>query len=348
MLDFFGTGYDVAERLGLLPDLAAVHRAINILSFLDSRGREKFALSYSAMRKIFYNRHFNFLRGDLEHVLYSKVKDRAQFRFSTTVTSFVQDSSGVTAALSDGSEFRADVIVGADGFHSGIRALLLGEESRFTRFLGYNTAAFMLSGLPSDLSADSFSMIAAPSRQVALYPTGDGKLATFFVYRAEKPPRHLHGPEALLELRSAFSHMGWIVPDLFNQVEPGSLFFDQVAQVELPHWSNGRVILLGDACYAVSLIAGQGASLAMAGAYLLAQKLHSFSGDVASASAFYENRLRRPIEKKQLAARKFAGWFVPASSDRLFLRDLIMRFSRYALFRPVLRRSFSSESIFQG
>lgn len=349
MLDFFGAGYDVAERLGILPDLAAAHRAIEGLSFLDSRGREKFSLPYPAMRKIFYGRHFNFLRGDLENILYSKVKDRAQFRFSTTVTSISQDSSGVAVALSDGSELRADALIGADGLHSGVRALLFGEESRFTRFLGYNTAAFMLSDLPRNFSsADSFSTLTVPSRQVGLYPTGDGKLATFFLYRAEKPPRHLRGDEAVRELRSAFSDIGWVVPDLFDRMEPGSFYFDQVAQVEMRHWSDGRVILLGDACYAVSLLAGQGASLAMAGAYLLAQKLHSCSGDVASAAAFYENRLRRPIEKKQLAARKFAKWFVPASRDRLFFRDLITRLSRYAPFRPLLRRSFSSESVFQA
>jgi 2-polyprenyl-6-methoxyphenol hydroxylase-like FAD-dependent oxidoreductase len=346
MIDFFGTGYDVAERLGLLPDLRQIHYPIDRLDFLKPNGRKKYSLSYPALRKIFDDRHFNFLRGDLENLLYSKVKEHAEFRFSTTIESIEQDSESVTAALSGGSSVTADLLVGADGFHSRVRELTFGEESRFSRFLGYNTAAFLLPSVRVSISQDAFTTLTVPGRQFGLYPVRGGKLATYFVYRAEKPPEHLHGNAAVEELRNAFSGVGWIVPTLFEDIEPGSFYFDQVAQIELPQWSKGRIFLLGDACYCVSLLAGQGASLAMAGAYLLAQKLHSAASDISSAAAFYENRLRQPIEKKQKAARKLARWFVPSSSDGLFIRDLIMRLSAYAPFRPLVRRSVSPESIF--
>ncbi|HUI75601.1 MAG TPA: FAD-dependent monooxygenase [Candidatus Acidoferrum sp.] len=346
MIDFFGTGYDVAERLGLLPDLQQIHYPIDRLVFFNPRGRERYSLSYPAIRKIFYDRHFNFLRGDLENLLYSKVREHAQFRFSTTIESVEQDASSVSATLSDGSRIDADLLVGADGFHSRVREIVFGEESRFSRFLGYNTAAFLLPSVRVPISPDAFSTLTVPGRQFGLYPVRGGKLATYFVYRAENPPKHLRGEAAIEELRSAFSDVGWILPTLFEHIEPGSFYFDQVAQIELPQWSKGRVFLLGDACYCVSLIAGQGASLAMAGAYLLAQKLHSAASDISSAAAFYENRLRPPIEKKQRAARKLARRFVPSSSDGLFIRDLVMRFSAYAPFRPLIRRSLSPESIF--
>jgi len=346
MIDFFGTGYDVAERLGLLPDLRQIHYPIDRLVFLKPNGKERYSLSYPAVRKIFYDRHFNFLRGDLESLLYSKVRDHAQFRFSTTIESLEQDSSSVSATLSDGSRMDADLLVGADGFHSRVRELVFGEESRFSRFLGYNTAAFLLPGLRVSISPDAFSTLTVPGRQFGLYPVRGGKLATYFVYRAENPPKHPHGEAAIEELHSAFSDVGWILPTLFEYIEPGSFYFDQVAQIEMPQWSKGRVFLLGDACYCISLIAGQGASLAMAGAYLLAQKLHSAASDVSSAAVFYENRLRPPIEKKQRDARKLARWFVPSSSDGLFLRDLIMRLSPLPPFRSLVRRSVSPESIF--
>lgn len=349
MIDFVGSGYDAAERLGLLPDIEQIHYPIDELSFVDSRGREKFAISYPAMRKIFYNRHFNFLRGDLERVLYSHVKDFAGFRFGVTIDSIEQHSQEVIVHLSDGSSLHADLLIGADGIHSRVRSLAFGEESRFLRFLGYNTAAYILAALPSGLpSGNAFTTLTVPGRQVGLYPIRGGKLATFFLYRAQSPPAALDLPAGLEELRSAFSGVGWVVPRLFDGIEPGSFYFDQVSQIEAAHWSHGRVILLGDACYCVSLLAGQGSSLAMAGAYILAQKLQAAAGDVASAAAFYENRFRPHIEKKQLAARKFARWFVPSSNSMIALRDFFTRFSNYGLFRPILRRSFSPDSIFRG
>jgi 2-polyprenyl-6-methoxyphenol hydroxylase-like FAD-dependent oxidoreductase len=348
MLDFFGPGYDVAASLGLLPELEQIHYPIDRLVFLTRSGREKFSLSYPVVRKIFGNRHFNFLRGDLLALLYSKVKDRAQFRFSTSIESIEQDSSGVTASLSDGSQLRADLLVGADGFHSRVRSLIFGEEYRFIRSLGCTSAAFLLAKAPVGFEPqNSFCTLALPNRQVSLYPLRDGKLAAFLLYRADKPPQDLHPEAALRELRSVFGNMGWVVPSLLDSFEPSSFYFDQVAQIDAQHWTSGRVVLLGDAAYCLSLIAGQGASVAMAGAYLLAQKLQSTAGDVTAAATFYENRFRPSIERKQRAARRFVRWFLPRSSDMLFLRDLITRISILAPFRPLLRRSISPASVFE-
>ena len=349
MIDFFGSGYDAAERLGLLSDIEQIHYPIDKLSFVDSHGHERFALSYHALRKIFYNRHFNFLRGDLERVLYSHVKDFAHFRFGVTIESIEQHTQEVIAHLSDGSSVHADLLLGADGIHSRVRSLVFGEESRFLRFLGYNTAAYILPFLPSGLRSDNvFTTLTVPAHQVGFYPIRDGRLAAFFLYRAQNPPAAVDPAAGFEELRSAFSGAGWVVPRLFDGIEPGSFYFDQVSQIEAPHWSRGRVILLGDACYCVSLLAGQGSSLAMAGAYVLAQKLQASAGDVAVAAAFYENRLRPHVEKKQLAARKFARWFVPASNAMISARDSLMRLSNYSLFRPMVRRSFSPDSLFRG
>ena len=347
MIDFFGSGYDAAERIGLLPDVERIHYPIDELSFVDLHGRERFAISYPALRKIFYNRHFNFLRGDLESILYSHVKDFASFRFGVAVERIEQHSREVIVHLSDGSLLHADLLVGADGIHSRVRSLIFGEESRFLRFLGYNTAAYILPAVPPGLPpGNAFITLTVPGRQVGLYPVRGGKLATFFLYRAARPPENPHFPDALEELRSAFSGIGWIVPRLYDGIEPASFYFDQVSQIEAPQWSSGRVVLLGDAAYCVSLLAGQGSSLAMAGAYILAQKLQASAGDVPVAAALYENCLRPHVEQKQRSARKFARWFVPSSNAGIFMRDFFMRFSNYALFRPVVRRSFSPDSIF--
>ena len=92
MMDFFGTGYDVAEKLGLLNDLERIHYPIPRLAFIDPRGREQVAVNYNDIRKLFNGRHFNFMRGDLERLLYSRVSDDVDIRFGTTIKSLQQNA----------------------------------------------------------------------------------------------------------------------------------------------------------------------------------------------------------------------------------------------------------------
>ncbi|MFZ0369604.1 MAG: FAD-dependent oxidoreductase, partial [Halobacillus sp.] len=70
MLDFFGPGYDVAEEMGILEQLSRIHYPISGLEFRNEKGKFKFKLPYPSLRHLFNGRHFNFLRGDLEQVLY--------------------------------------------------------------------------------------------------------------------------------------------------------------------------------------------------------------------------------------------------------------------------------------
>jgi 2-polyprenyl-6-methoxyphenol hydroxylase-like FAD-dependent oxidoreductase len=77
MMDFFGSGYDAAERLDLLPDLASIHYPIDRFVFVNGRGRERLSLAYPVLRRrLFNDRHFNFMRGDLERVLYERFQGR--------------------------------------------------------------------------------------------------------------------------------------------------------------------------------------------------------------------------------------------------------------------------------
>jgi 2-polyprenyl-6-methoxyphenol hydroxylase-like FAD-dependent oxidoreductase len=89
MIDFFGPGYDASEKMGLLPEIEGIHYQIPRLAFLGPAGKERFSLSYATLRKnLFGGRHFNFMRGDLERLLYSKIEDRVEVRLGMSVDSF--------------------------------------------------------------------------------------------------------------------------------------------------------------------------------------------------------------------------------------------------------------------
>ena len=112
----------------------------------------------------------------------------------------------------------------------------------------------------------------------------------------------------------------------------------------MPKWSQGRIALVGDAAYCVSLMAGQGSALAMTGAYVLAGELVRAAGCHAEAFANYESRLRAFIEAKQLGAERFAGAFAPKTRWGLLLRNQVIRataipgIARLAFGRDILDR----------
>jgi 2-polyprenyl-6-methoxyphenol hydroxylase-like FAD-dependent oxidoreductase len=337
-LDFFGPGYDVAERMGLLPALEALHFPIQRLVFVDATGSRRASLDYAAFRQLLEWRHVAVLRGELERLLYATIMERVPLRFGTSIASLEQDERQVYVRLTDGTSEQCDVLVGADGVHSHIRQLAFGNEGRFEQFLGYYTAAFILDECLGP--RDAWTAVMVPERQVGVYPLRGERTATFFLYKAHRVLERL-GPEvARDELYATYGDLDWIVPTLLERAhDVPTLYFDTVSQVVLPGWSRGRVALVGDACGCVSLAAGQGASMAMAGAYILAKELTA-GEDVLAALARYERRVRPVIERKQQAGRRFARWFVPDTPLRIAAQALSLRAASWRMLAPVIKRLF--------
>lgn len=345
MIDFFGPGYDASEKMNILSGIESIHYQIPRLAFLDTIGKEKFSVRYATLRKnLFGGRHFNFMRGDLERLLYSNIRGHVPVRFGTEVDSFEQDEAQVHVRFTDGTTGSFDLLVGADGVHSSIRELAFGEENSFVRFLGYHAAAFVVNDPRMRESlGDAFYTLSVPGRQVAIYPIRGGRLATFLIHKARWRIDDFSTERIRRQMHATYGGMGWIVPEILERCPYGSdMYFDEVAQVEVPRWKAGRVVLVGDACQCVSPLAGQGASLAMAASYVLAEELVATrEGDIAGALARYERRLRPTVEKTQKAGRRFAKWFVPDSPARLMVRDGAMRLATKPPAALVLRRRFS-------
>jgi deazaflavin-dependent oxidoreductase (nitroreductase family) len=116
------------------------------------------------------------------------------------------------------------------------------------------------------------------------------------------------------------------------------LYYDQVAQVVVPEWTSQRVTLVGDACQAVSLLAGQGASLAVAGAYVLGEQLAT-ADSIDAGLARYDQVWRPIVEEKQRAGRRGAEWFLPKTEAQLWARRIMLA----AGSLPVVDRCLASE-----
>lgn len=96
-------------------------------------------------------------------------------------------------------------------------------------------------------------------------------------------------------------------------------------------WTRNRVSLVGDAAFCVSLLAGQGCSLAMTAAYILAGELHRAGQDYATAFGRYQERFAPFVLQKQKSALRFAGTFAPKSKFSMFLRNRIMNLMKIPL-----------------
>ncbi|OJF16029.1 FAD-dependent monooxygenase [Couchioplanes caeruleus] len=329
MIDFFGPGYDAAEATGVLPRILERGYRIDEVAYCDTSGNRRAGLRLGRFARAAGGRLVSVMRPDLEQALREQLSARVDVRFASTVTQVDDRTDGVRVTLHDGTTLAADLLVGCDGIHSVVRALVFGPEERYLRYLGLHTAAFSFDDPAVHAAvAGRFCMTDTPQRAMGFYGLRDGRVAVFTVHRTGDP---VLPDDAGAALRREYGTLGWLAPRALAACPPSTeVYYDQVAQAVVPAWSRGRVALLGDAAYAVSLLAGQGASLAVAGAYLLGEHL-ARSASVEAALAAYEGALRPIVLDRQEAARRGVRWFLPATRTELRLRRAALTLARLPL-----------------
>ncbi|NBE93102.1 FAD-dependent oxidoreductase [Nonomuraea sp. KC401] len=337
---FGGIGYDGAERMGILPELKRRSFVTRELVYRKTKGERRFALSGQTITAAMGKKAFNILRGDIESALYEAVKDATTIRFGTTITAIEQDADAVHVTLSDGTVEHADLLIGADGLHSATRALVFGPEENYRLDMKHRVAVYMMEERPAELPVGTTGSISAGGRTFAVISVGDDRTAVFFGYRTDPS----QGKPSLEEVRAIYNDMGWLVPQALEGLETAdSVYFDSISQMVVDRWSRGRVVLLGDAAWCVTLFAGYGSSLAVGGADLLGATLERHGGDVPAALAEWEAHLRPEAEKKQKLGRRVKGVYAPPNPLLLELTQLPLRLSSWGPIRRMVERKFQLE-----
>ncbi|MEO8276925.1 MAG: FAD-binding domain [Thermoanaerobaculia bacterium] len=326
IIDFWGKGYDLAERMGLMPQLEPVGYHVKEVRFVGGDGRRLGGFDVDVLNRTTHGRLLSLPRGELARVLFQAVEPRIEALFGDQIAAIAAietDGDRHHVRFASGQERHFDLIVGAEGIHSRTRELVFGPEERFERFLGYNFAAFTIDGY-SRRDPDVYLMYGEPGRQAGRFTLNGGSSLVLLIWReteATAIPHDEAGKKALI--RERFAGAGWELADFLDGLDAASdLYLDRVSQIRMQPWHKGSIALVGDAAFAPSFLAGQGSALAMIGGYVLAGELKRSGGDIPAALAAYERRLFDFMLTKQDAAIGMAPSFVPKSSFGLRVRAI--------------------------
>lgn len=327
IIDFWGAGFDIAERMGLLPEIIRKGYRVREVRVVNRSGKRVAGFPVEAFSRITQGRFISLPRGELASSIYGKIEGKIETILDDSVSRIDQSEGGVRIAFERTGVRDFDLVVGADGLHSRVRELVFGPQSQFEQYLGYKVAAFEVEGYrPRDELA--YVMYTQVGQQVARFSMRGDRTMFLFVFAEEDPggPGDIHSQKNLL--RKRFGNSGWEFPQILEALDGvNDLYFDRVSQIRMnPQeglWTRGRATLIGDAASCVSLVAGQGSSLAIVAAYILAGELHRAKGDHTLALARYQQLFGPFVLNKQKAALRFAGAFAPRSKLALFLRNRI-------------------------
>ena len=325
LIDFWGLGYSIAEKMGIDEDIRKVGYQIQELHAVGPDGRTNASLHVETIRRATNDRYISVARGDLAAAIYRTVENDIETIYSDTITAVEDEPDHVSVRFKHARPRDFDMVIGADGLHSKVRELVFGPERIFARYLGCQVAACVIEGYrPRDeLVYVTYNLA---GRHIGRFALDDDRTLVLFIFRSSSPyiPGSLDSCKALL--RSHFTDAGWESPQILAALDDvDDIYLDIVSQIRMDRWYSGRVALIGDAAACVSLLAGEGTGLALAEAYVLAGELAMTQGDPSRAFAAYQSRLHRFIEDKQDSATKFVSVFAARTKLGIWLRNAGIR-----------------------
>jgi 2-polyprenyl-6-methoxyphenol hydroxylase-like FAD-dependent oxidoreductase len=321
-IDVRGPALTVLDRMGLLAAAEEKKTRIRGSSVVDRDGNELSRDTESTPTGgPIDNPDIELLRDDLLDLLYGTTRETTEYLFDDSIVALENLGPEVNVTFERAPAGSFDLVIGADGLHSNVRTLVFGPEERFIKRLGTHAAIFTV---PNFLDLDFWQT----------WHYGDASMAGVYSARNNTEARAMLGfmdTELRIDFRDTEAQFaeverrmgddGWVRPQLLQYMRSApDFYFDEMSQIVMDHWSIGRVALVGDAAYCCSPLSGQGTSVALLGAYILAGelKLASQAGLVDHGLAFtnYFKRFQAYTKRTQFLATDNIPGGAPISQEQ--------------------------------
>ncbi|WP_181774613.1 FAD-dependent monooxygenase [Amycolatopsis pittospori] len=314
-VDIRGTALGVVDRMGLLGRVRELSTDMRGMSFVNGAGKTLVKVTeHTLTAGLTDSDDVEILRDDLTDTLASVAQEGVEYVYGDWITGITQDADGTRVTFARGEARDFDLVVGADGQHSAVRSLIFGAEKQFSHYLDTYLAVFTI---PNFLDLDHWQTFhMTPGKMAGVYSArGNTEARAMLGFQSPELDFDRHDVEQQRKLiADLFADQGWEVPRLLREMTSSELYFDSMTQIRMDRFTEGRVALVGDAGYGPSPLSGQGTSLALVGAYVLAGSLAS-TRDHRSAFASYEREIRPFVLQNQALASlnqrkqtRFAQW----------------------------------------
>ncbi|WP_436492532.1 FAD-dependent monooxygenase [Actinokineospora sp. HUAS TT18] len=305
-VDIRGAALDVVARMGVLDEIRAAKTGMRGMTVVDRDGNELMSTTEETLTGgAIDSPDVEIMRDDLVTIL-NGLTGNTKYLFNDTITALEQDPDGVLVTFENAPPRRYDLVIGADGLHSRVRKLAFGDEAQFRSHLGVYLAIFTMD---NHLGLENWqTMLHGDNLMAMVYNACGGKVTRgmlgFESDVLDFDYRDLDAQKRIVESR--VGDAGWETPQIVKAMwAADDFYFDAMSQIKMDRWSKGRVGLVGDAGYCPAPLSGQGTSVAIVGAYVLAGELAK--ADPATAFAAYEAELREYVTQNQALATANPG-----------------------------------------
>lgn len=300
-IDIRGIAMDIIDKMGLRDEILAARTKIKRALMIDETGENETEIDPDLIG-VREKGDIEIVRGHLCEILLKRCGD-IEIIYGDFITDITETHDGILAKFNKTTPRRFDMVIGADGLHSKVRKLVFGEEKKFLRDMGIYVSFY---SIPDYMNLDCIEMEQQNhKRYVILYFPGNAKGKAAFCFAKDSTGYNLRNKdEQKAFIRDAYKDHGWEVPKLLSYLDDGEdFYFDCMSQVHMPCIYKGRTTLVGDAGYCVSPLAGQGCSVALVGAYVLAGEIAAANGDHNIAFPAYAKKIKSFIKKNRKLAK---------------------------------------------